>query len=241
MSFPERDVYFFRQRALALSPTYDVMDEAGDPVLHVVRPVQYGRTFLALGAWLLTLGYFAWLAWIAYDELRLAPFVLLPAGFVAAGVARLLVEPYRHVYLYADASREVLHEAIVQERKLVIITAPYTLVDGEGAVVATFSKNYLWNLIRRRWVVLGPDGAPLCLAWEDHILKAIARRIVGPLYGLLRTNFVITRDGARLGEFNRQLTIFDRYVLDLRRDLDRTLDRRIAVALGILLDTGEGR
>ena len=33
----------------------------------------------------------------------------------------------------------------------------------------------------------------------------------------------------------------DRYVLDMSGDLSRTLDRRIALALGVMLDTGERR
>jgi hypothetical protein len=48
-------------------------------------------------------------------------------------------------------------------------------------------------------------------------------------------------DGSILGEFNRKFTILDRYVVDLTDDPDRYLDRRIALALGIMLDTGEGR
>jgi hypothetical protein len=44
-----------------------------------------------------------------------------------------------------------------------------------------------------------------------------------------------------LGELNRKFTLFDKYVLDLTHDPQRTLDRRVALALGVMLDTGEGR
>jgi len=45
-----------------------------------------------------------------------------------------------------------------------------------------------------------------------------------------------------LGRYlNRKFTILDRYVLDLTVDKEHRLDRRIALALGILLDTGERR
>jgi hypothetical protein len=44
-----------------------------------------------------------------------------------------------------------------------------------------------------------------------------------------------------VGEFNRKFTILDRYVLDLSRDSARALDRRVAVAMGVMLDTGERR
>lgn len=65
------------------------------------------------------------------------------------------------------------------------------------------------------------------------------------MFGLLRTNFVIVGGsnpgGEVLGELNRKFTLFDRYVLDLTPDTTRSLDRRVAVALGVILDTGERR
>jgi hypothetical protein len=47
--------------------------------------------------------------------------------------------------------------------------------------------------------------------------------------------------GQVVGEFNRKFTLLDRYVLDLTRDSARALDRRVAVAMGVMLDTGERR
>ena len=67
--------------------------------------------------------------------------------------------------------------------------------------------------------------------------------VVDGLGGLIRTNFnIYASDGAtKLGEFNRKITILDRYVLDMSEDERRLLDRRLAVALGVMLDTGERR
>src|SRR2546422_10589484 len=54
---------------------------------------------------------------------------------------------------------------------------------------------------------------------------------------------LIVRDGSEdvVGEFNRKFRLLDRYVLDLKADGARTLDRRVALALGVMLDTGERR
>ena len=56
-------------------------------------------------------------------------------------------------------------------------------------------------------------------------------------------NFLLVRgaDEEVVGEFNRKFTLLDRYVLDLSADPGRALDRRIALALAIMLDTGERR
>ena len=81
------------------------------------------------------------------------------------------------------------------------------------------------------------------MAIEDSIVLSLLRRIIGPFLGFLRTNFVLVRgaDAEIFGEFNRKFTLLDRYVLDLSADTARTFDRRVAVALGIMLDTGERR
>ena len=80
------------------------------------------------------------------------------------------------------------------------------------------------------------------LASVDSIVLSRLRRVLGTFFGLLRTNFVFqTPEGEVLGEFNRKFTLLDRYVLDLTEDAERTLDRRVALAAGIMLDTGERR
>lgn len=77
-------------------------------------------------------------------------------------------------------------------------------------------------------------------------MLSLLRRMFGPSFGFLRTNPILIvpeSDGIAIarGEFNRNFTLFDRYVLDLTRDHPRMIDRRLGVALGVLLDTGEHR
>ena len=83
----------------------------------------------------------------------------------------------------------------------------------------------------------------LVVAKEDSLILSLLRRLLGPMLGLLRTNFVILRPNSDtiIGEFNRKLTLFDRYVLDMSADRMHELDRRLAIALGVMLDTGERR
>ena len=96
--------------------------------------------------------------------------------------------------------------------------------------------------MRKRWYVETAAGQVIALAIEDSIVLSLLRRVLGSLFGLLRTNFVLVHpDGRVLGEFNRKFTLLDRYVLDLTADPERHLDRRVALALGVMLDTGERR
>jgi len=91
--------------------------------------------------------------------------------------------------------------------------------------------------------VYGPDKRLLFIAKEDSVILSLLRRFLGPLFGLLRTNFIILRPDSEevIGEFKRKFTILDRYVLDMSGDPQRLMDRRVALALGVMLDTGERR
>jgi len=91
--------------------------------------------------------------------------------------------------------------------------------------------------------VYEPGGSLAYLAKEDSIILSLLRRLLGPFFGLLRTNFIILQPGSEtvVGEFKRKFTILDRYVLDMTPDRQRLVDRRIALALGVMLDTGERR
>ena len=48
-------------------------------------------------------------------------------------------------------------------------------------------------------------------------------------------------DGRVIGHMNRKFQLRDRYVLDLSGDHERRLDRRVAIALAIGLDTLQNR
>jgi hypothetical protein len=80
---------------------------------------------------------------------------------------------------------------------------------------------------------------------------SVVRRVVDwipfvSLVGLvIKTDFdILARTGVgevKIGSFDRKIGLADKYVMNLREDASRLLDRRIAVALGVLLDTAEAR
>ena len=74
---------------------------------------------------------------------------------------------------------------------------------------------------------------------EDSIIMAIVRRFVVAL----KTNFIFLKGDSEevIGEFIRKWTLLDRYVLDITKDAGGHLDPRVALAIGVMLDTGERR
>jgi uncharacterized protein YxjI len=243
-----RDVFLLRQQALRVNERYDVTDDRGQPILFVERPAHLLRNLLALLVAVLAGFSLITLATTIADAIGtgLLSNLISMVGVVGAiplvAVLGMALSKKRHVSFYTSQDKTVRVLEVVQDQKVHFITTTFTLRDDTGTVLALFRKNYLFNLIRRKWEILSPDGSIVWIAREDSMILSLVRRFV-PLMGLIRTNFIFQSAGSDrvIGEFKRKMTILDRYVLDLSADRSRALDRRVAVALGVMLDTGERR
>lgn len=246
----DRDLFLLRQQLMRISETYDVGDEKGGKILFVVRPAHLPQNLGALlaggGLWaLLTFGGFSLADKLPRDSALggVLAFLGVVGGIVGGLAVGIALSAKRHVSFYRDASKVDRLLEVIQDKKWQPITSTYTVRDFKGKPIARFAKNWLYNIIRKRWYVYDPGGRLLYTAKEDSVILSLLRRFIGPLFGLLRTNFIILRGDTDdvVGEFKRKFTILDRYVLDMNADPQRLMDRRIALALGLMLDTGERR
>jgi hypothetical protein len=241
----DRDVFLLRERIFTITSKYEVWAEDGAPILYVERPTYPIRTLVAyLVAIVTTLLVTGWaggpLAREGSEGFLLLVFPLAALVFLTVSMS---LRPLRHVTIYRDESRREPLLRVLQDQRVAFLTRTFTIVTAAGDPLAKLRKTYLHNVIRKRWYVLSPAGAPVAMAIEDSMVLSLLRRVLGPFFGFLRTNFVFVRgqDDEVFGEFNRKFTLLDRYVLDLSADAERTFDRRIALALGVMLDTGERR
>ena len=159
----------------------------------------------------------------------------------------------RNIHIYGDDSKTELLLSVNQDHFGELIHRNYTVCINDGTELAKLSRNNITSLFRRGWSIRDPHGSLLAKALEDSVAMAVFRRVVDliPFVSILglviRTNFhFLVPEGdeshlLRIGTFNRRFTIFDKYVLDLSEDHARALDRRVALAVGILLDTAEKR
>jgi len=242
-----RNVFLMRQQ-LRFNERYEITDEQGKGILFVERPRHFlrnlGATLAALTAGFVWAGSLITLA----DMIGVGVFsnIVSMLGFVGFFPIFVLVMMQlarkRHVTFYTSEDRTVRLLEVLQEKKFEFITATYTVKGADGLVLARFRKNYLYNVVRRKWEIQNPGGTIEWLAREDSIILSLVRRIV-PFAGLIRTNFIFQPAGSEkiVGEFRRRMTLLDRYVLDMKADPTRAFDRRVAVALGVMLDTGERR
>jgi hypothetical protein len=244
-----RDKFLLRQKHMAISEKYYVWDEYGQTILFIERPAHLGRNLLAglagAAAGFLFFLFFAMLANVvsSKDISALLALMGVVGGFVSFLVVAIALSQKRHITFFRDDTKQERLLEIRQDAKFQPITATYTVLGPNGELLANLHKNYLYNMFRKRWYCYGPDGSIICMAMEDSLILSLLRRFIGPLFGVLRTNFIIVqgREENVLGQFNRNFSILDRYVLDMSRDYTRSIDRRIALAIGVMLDTGERR
>lgn len=254
----DRDKFLLRQKHLAISEKYYVWDEQQNNILYIERPAHFLRNLFAsvvgIAAGFILAGIFtALLIAIAESSQDEAVRDFLTAvgilGFIVvlclvAIPLSLFLSAKRHVTIYRDDSKQQPLVEILQEEKFQFPYANYSVKGSQGQLLAKLRKNYLYDIFRKQWHCTEADGTVLCTIKEDELILALMRRLFGPFFGILRTNFVIysgKTERVMVGEFNRKFTLLDRYVLDMSADTNRLIDRRIAVAIGVMLDTGERR
>jgi uncharacterized protein YxjI len=254
-----RDIFLLRQK-VAINQKYQVSDEEGNALIFVERPTYFWWTMLAIfGAFVVTFVLLTVLMLVVGIVMGVSQGANAPPGAPAPDspiativpmlmpiifvVVAMAFSKKRHVTFYRDESKTEKMFEVLQDKKIQFPMRTYTVRDASGTRLGSFKKNYLYNLFRKRWEMRSANGSIMCVAKEDSIILSLLRRVLGPMFGLLRTNYLITRGvgSTVLGEFKRKFTILDRYVLDLSADRRRDLDRRMAVALGVMLDTGERR
>jgi uncharacterized protein YxjI len=116
----------------------------------------------------------------------------------------------------------------------------------EDERIGTLWHKFRESLVRSTWHVGGPDEEEIAIARERSTAGAIARRVVDfvPYVGEfvpIPYNFELLRNGEVIGAMDRKFKVRDQYVLDLSGDRDKKVDRRLAIALAVGLDTLQNR
>ena len=121
----------------------------------------------------------------------------------------------------------------------------YDVFEGDQRIGLLWHK-FRESLIRTTWHVGGPDEQEIAVARERSVPGAIARRVVDFVpyvggYVPIPYNFEILAGEEVIGSMDRKFKVRDEYVLDLSGDREKKLDRRLAIALAVGLDTLQNR
>jgi hypothetical protein len=168
-----------------------------------------------------------------------------PAGPPVAFVRQKKMAIKEDIRFYADEqeTRELFR---IKARSMFDIGGSrYDVLEGDTAFGA-LEHRFGASLIRSTWAVKNAADEQIAIARERSVPLAIARRLIDfvPYVGgfiPIPYNFDILMDDRVVGHLNRKFQLRDTYVLDVAGDTERELDRRLAIALAIGLDTLQNR
>jgi uncharacterized protein YxjI len=246
----KHDKFLLRQKALTINEKYYVQDENGNPLMFVERPALLTQQLIMLaavaavffgGTWAISAASEVQLQQLGPGLNSVAKFLEFLAVLATTAYVFVFRLPKRHVEFFTDDTKTHKVLEVKQLNKIEFPFANFAILDSSGNVIGKLRKNALFDYIRRRWYVMNGNGLHLCTAKEDSIILSFFRRTGIPIFAFMRTNFIFLRGQSIVGQVNRKFTIRDRYVLDMTSDFQQSIDRRIAVATGVMLDTGERR
>jgi uncharacterized protein YxjI len=148
------------------------------------------------------------------------------------------------IRFFADEN-EVRELWRIKARSLMEFGGRYDVTTPEGEKIGVLGKVFGKSLLRSTWSIMDADEQELAIAKERSVPVAILRRVIDAVpYGdfvPIPFHFTIDDGERHIGDLNRRFGIRDTYDLDVSGDIERKIDRRLAVSLGIALDALQSR
>jgi uncharacterized protein YxjI len=168
-----------------------------------------------------------------------------PTGPPVAYVRQKKLAIREDIRFYADEQETEQLFQIKARNILDMGGSRYDVYAGEKQIGA-LEHQFRASLIRSTWRVRDASNQEIAVARERSLPLAIARRLIDfvpDVGGLIPIpyNFDLLIEDKVIGTINRKFQLRDRYVLDVSGDHERRLDRRLAIALAIGLDTLQNR
>ena len=128
--------------------------------------------------------------------------------------------------------------------------ARYDVTAGDGSKIGEIQKVFGASLLRSTYRLYDPTGAEVAMAAEQSLPVALLRRAVGFVPYLenvadwlpIPYNFTFERNGTVLGTHRRHIgKLRDVYTIDMGGDPERSVDRRLILAIAVGMDALQAR
>lgn len=181
-------------------------------------------------------------------------FSLPAAGSDAPGTPFCFVrqKPFKFkedIRFYSDGSRS-LELMRIKARQRFDPRARYDVVASDGTRIGAVQKVFGASLLRSTYTIYNAEGEEIVRATERNLAVALIRRLLGFIPYIenvanwlpIPYDFVFLRNGVEIGHHKRQLwKLIDVYTIDLTADVERVLDRRLALAIAVGMDALQAR
>ncbi len=141
------------------------------------------------------------------------------------------------VYSDETKSKELLK---IQARSIIDFSAAYDVTDiTSNQKIGSLRRKGFRSILKDEWEILNTADQVVGMIQEDSMLKAILRRF---LTNLIPQGFSITIGNQPVGVLKQTFNPFvPQFNIDFSMDSSNQLDRRLGIAIVILLQTIEGR
>ena len=155
------------------------------------------------------------------------------------------------IRFYADDSKQV-ELMRLKARQRFDPRARYDVTDDRGGKIGEIQKVFGESLLRSTYRLYDGSGAELATARERSVFVALVRRLVGfiPYVGdyadwlPIPYHFDFVRGDQVLGSHERRTGLFkfrDVYDIDMSADPERSVDRRLVLAIAVGMDALQAR
>lgn len=253
----DHDRYLIRHRAGVLADIHEIRGIDETLVATVRAPVRWLRHWIGAFAIVVT-----WLAaWSAAAFAiagALAQFGIVPQhpkddisaaiglggmvlGILPAYLMSLVVLPHYTARFHAPGDAGPILE-VAEERRFLPIQRRFAVSTPDGEPIARCSKANYPLLFGARLTCDRPDGSPLFEIRDAAGIAGLPERALRQVNGTSRLGYVIRRvdhaDGEPLGVIAKADHRTDTVMLDLTADSTSAIDRRVGLALAVLVESG---
>ncbi len=156
-----------------------------------------------------------------------------PIGFCHQKLLKLK-EDIR-IYTDKDMNTEMLK---IKQEQIIDFSGSYQVMDSQsGELIGILKRKGLKSMFKDEWIILDRDRNEVGMIKERGGFGWFIRHFV---IKSLPYEYDILLRGAPVGTVKEKFQIIgDTYFLDLNKDPNVTLDRRLAMACGLMMDIGE--
>lgn len=277
-----RDIFVLK-RNQSISKQYYVKDCNGESILFVQKPQipsNYIRVFIGITSGIIVFvgSIIGLLMYAERNAIKPTPMyyiVGLIILFVFTATTMVYIGGLNshkiHINFYRDRSKREHMFTVKQKNYCEIPCSKYTLLDKTGQLIATFTRNYIydffclkqqWNIydisMEKRLNVLGGINlltylriicglSLIVLALLNIIsVRITTLSIIGliVLWCVLDKRGIIKRASYIIRDFDKNvigkiIIKQDEYILDMSADRNKKIDRRIVLALGVMIESFE--
>lgn len=137
-----------------------------------------------------------------------------------------------HIYTDKSMSEEVL---IAKTKEIIDFSATYDIIDPKTNTKIGAVKRKGWkSLLKDEWIIMDKENIEIGFVKEDNMAMALLRQFL-PGW-LLPKKFLLSVGGTQVGFFQKHRNPFVwKTTLDFSQDTANLLDRRMGIAIALLL------